>query len=133
MAEPEREMDRTSKQLVRRNHFRNQSEAYPGNGPGEMKLHAIGIARKGGAFEIKTISQREDMPRELIGKANHIHSEDEIASLDVYTIEPDVEDHGIEPFVTVDNEYDSSIVINSLEQWEQLNALVRKAFDGLSK
>ena len=70
------------------------------------------------------------MSRELTGQSNHVFSEDEITSIDVHTIEPD--DERMEPFVAIgtDNE---SIVIHSLEQWEQLNALVRRAFDGLSE
>lgn len=71
------------------------------------------------------------MSRELTGQANHVFSEDEITSIKVYVIEP--EDERMEPFVSVANESGEGVIIHSLEQWEQLNALVRRAFDGLSE
>lgn len=70
------------------------------------------------------------MSRELTGQANHVFSEDEITSINVHTLDP--EDKRMKPFVSIGND-SGSVVIHSLEQWEQLNALVRKAFDGLSE
>ena len=69
------------------------------------------------------------MERELTGKANHVFSKDEIASLDVHEFSSDDSRQG--PFVTIGDE-SHSVLILSIEQWNQIDALVRKAFDNLS-
>lgn len=70
------------------------------------------------------------MSRELTGKANHVFSKDEITSLDVHEVDP--ENQHDKPFVTV-GDLSHSVLIHSIEQWNQLDALVRKAFDNLSE
>lgn len=71
------------------------------------------------------------MAKELIGKANHVYSRDEISSIDVNILETGEGEQLDEYIITIRNDQDS-IIINSIEQWNQLDALVRKAFDGLS-
>lgn len=66
-----------------------------------------------------------------MGIANHIYDDDSYSSINVHAVDPP--DERENAFVRLGNEYDNFIVINSLEQWEQLNAMVRKAFDGLSE
>lgn len=69
------------------------------------------------------------MERELTGKANHVFSEDEITSLDVHSLTPD--DGRSSPFISIGDD-NNSVLIHSIEQWEQLNALVRRSFDNMS-
>ena len=67
-----------------------------------------------------------------IGRANHIYQDGQITSVVIQTIE--FEGEGLRPAVTISNEDgNDSVMINSLEQWRQLNALVLKAFDGLEE
>lgn len=74
------------------------------------------------------------MSRELIGKANHVFNQDEIVNIDVHLLELEVRPDEEKFVITIgDSDGRESIIINSMEQWEQLNALVRKAFDGLSE
>lgn len=65
------------------------------------------------------------MGRELAGKANHVHIDDDMSSLDVHVVT--VDDGSI--FLSIGEECRDSIIINSLEQWKQLNAIVLKAID----
>lgn len=66
----------------------------------------------------------------LIGQANHIHDDGDISVIKIHTIENVPR---LAPFVTLSNEYDDdSLTISSLEQWKQLDAFVRKAFNDLN-
>lgn len=67
-----------------------------------------------------------------IGKANHIFSDGDITALNIQTITFD--NDNLKPAVTIsDEDGNASVMVNSLEQWEQINTLVRKAFDGLEE
>jgi hypothetical protein len=67
----------------------------------------------------------------LIGKANHVYEDNSLSVLDVSTVALE-SDSGLSSFVTIANEgRGNNIIINSLEQWKQLNALVLKGFSDL--
>ena len=66
------------------------------------------------------------MSRELIGKANHVYPDRSVSTLEVHTIETERD-----IFITIgDADDQESIIINSQEQWQQLDALINTAFDG---
>lgn len=73
------------------------------------------------------------MSRKIIGQANHVYSENDVTTLKICTIIPDEDGQKRDnSFVTIGDSFDNeSIIINSIEQWEQVNAFVRKAFDDL--
>lgn len=68
--------------------------------------------------------------RTLIGHANHLYKDGDYTSLEVETFEPDPEEQ-LEDWICIrDGEH--FIYVSSLEQWQQLDAIVRKGLDGLS-
>lgn len=71
------------------------------------------------------------MLRKLTGIANHIHKDKSFSQLEVHELSPDLADR-LRPFVTVGAPDRESIIIHSLEQWKQVDAIVRKAFDSIS-
>jgi len=71
------------------------------------------------------------MDRRKIGQANHIYSDNDIASIDIHVLTPKEDDRETS-FVTIGDE-NSSIIINSREQWKQVNAFMLKAFDDIEE
>jgi len=68
------------------------------------------------------------MARELKGMANHVFSEKEITSLEVHILTPPNE----KPFITI-GAGEESIIINSKEQWKQLNAIVLNTLEEIEE
>lgn len=66
---------------------------------------------------------------ETVGTANHVHKDKSVSVLNINIIESD---EGEGSWVAI-SEYlsDSSIVVNSIEQWEQVDAFVRGSLEGL--
>lgn len=65
---------------------------------------------------------------ELIGIANHIYDDKSLNSLKIKLF-PKMDKEG--GFVTIEDSNGNSVIINSKEQWKQIDALVLKALDNL--
>lgn len=73
------------------------------------------------------------MPKGLNGKANHVHEDGSMSTLDICTVEPEKNER-LGAFITIgDSDGNESIIINSIEQWKQVDAIVRHAFDMASE
>ena len=71
------------------------------------------------------------MPKISIGHANHVHDSKDISSIEISIIQPPRAQR-LSSFVTLGSDTgEDSIIINSLEQWKQIDAFVLKAFDQL--
>ncbi len=65
------------------------------------------------------------MERKLTGKANHVWKDGGITTLDIHE-----EFDSVTSYITIANA-GGFIIVNSIEQWKQIDALVRMAFDNL--
>ena len=70
------------------------------------------------------------MEREQIGQANHVHTDNDVSTLDVSVLVPGENDRD-KAFVIIDTKDSNGVIVNSLEQWKQLNAFVLRAFNEL--
>ena len=70
------------------------------------------------------------MSIEDVGTANHVHDDKSVSTVTISTIESD---HGEGCWATLTESWTGNHVsIHSIEQWEQVDAFVRKAFDGMA-
>jgi len=73
--------------------------------------------------------------KKLVGQANHIHMKSgqavDISTLEVSTFEFEKAPGKFEEVLTI-SDGNNSFIVNSLEQWKQLDFIVRKEFVHIS-